>query len=72
VKKDTIAGRTGWDQVAAVVHDQIFEVKSTYILQPGPAALTEGVLQIHQALCHVHGLSAAKETSDTPDTTAAS
>ena len=28
-------------------HGHIYEVKSTYILQPGPAALTEGVRQLH-------------------------
>ena len=26
--------------------DQLYEVKSTFILQPGPAALTEGVAQL--------------------------
>ena len=30
--------------------DRIFEIKSTYILQPGPASLTEGLWQIHQYL----------------------
>ena len=29
---------------------QIYEVKSTYILQPGPAALTEGVRQLHDII----------------------
>ena len=41
VRKATIRERPGWDRVAAVRDDLIFEVKSTYILQPGPAALTE-------------------------------
>jgi iron complex transport system substrate-binding protein len=53
VRKATIAGRPGWSEVAAVRHGHVFEVKSTYILQPGPAALTEGVRQIHALLCHV-------------------
>jgi iron complex transport system substrate-binding protein len=47
VKKATIQSRPAWDRVAAVRDDRIFEIKSTYILQPGPAALTEGVAQIH-------------------------
>jgi iron complex transport system substrate-binding protein len=47
VRKETIRGRPGWDQVAAVQADRIFEVKSTYILQPGPASLTDGVRQLH-------------------------
>lgn len=40
-------GRARWGRVSAVQHDRIFEVKSTYILQPGPASLTEGVRQLH-------------------------
>ncbi len=47
VRKETIRGREGWSAIAAVADDRIFEVKSTYILQPGPAALTEGVRQLH-------------------------
>ena len=34
----------------------LYEVKSSYILQPGPAALTEGVRQVHAVLCGVVGL----------------
>jgi iron complex transport system substrate-binding protein len=30
--------------------DRIHEIKSTYVLQPGPASLTEGVRQIHEIL----------------------
>jgi iron complex transport system substrate-binding protein len=47
VKKKTIIGRQGWSQVSAVREDQIYEIKSTYILQPGPASLTDGVRQLH-------------------------
>ena len=50
MKKAAITGRPGWDQVRAVRDDRIFEIKSTYILQPGPASLTEGVRQIHEVL----------------------
>jgi iron complex transport system substrate-binding protein len=57
VRKSTITGRPGWDAVAAVRAGQIFEVKSTYILQPGPACLTEGVRQLHALLAHAHGLA---------------
>ena len=56
VRKATIRGRLGWDLVAAVRDDRIFEVKSTYILQPGPAALTEGVRQLHALIARAHGL----------------
>jgi len=50
MKKATIQHRPGWDRVSAVRHDRIFEIKSTYILQPGPAALTDGIAQIHDRL----------------------
>jgi iron complex transport system substrate-binding protein len=54
VKKAKISGRPGWDAVAAVRDRRIFEVKSTYILQPGPACLTEGVRQLHALLARIH------------------
>ncbi len=57
VKKAAIRGRAGWDAVTAVRENRIFEVKSTYILQPGPASLTEGVRQLHALLAGVHGLA---------------
>jgi iron complex transport system substrate-binding protein len=50
VRKEKIAARPGWDQIPAVRDGHIYEVKSTYILQPGPASLTEGVAQIHRIL----------------------
>src|SRR3989442_727868 len=58
VKKSTIQGRPGWDRIAAVRDDRIFEIKSTYILQPGPASLTDGVAQLHAHLS-ANALSAA-------------
>lgn len=56
VKKARVRQRAGWEAVPFVVHDRIYEVKSTYILQPGPAALTEGVRQVHAVLCRAVGL----------------
>jgi iron complex transport system substrate-binding protein len=50
MKKRTIVERPGWDRVSAVRRDHIYEVKSTYILQPGPASLTEGVRQLHECI----------------------
>ena len=55
VRKATIAGRPGWAEVPAVAHRHLYEIKSTYILQPGPAALTEGVRHIHALLAHATG-----------------
>jgi iron complex transport system substrate-binding protein len=50
MKKRTIVERPGWDRIAAVREDRIHEIKSTYILQPGPAALTDGVRQLHEII----------------------
>lgn len=55
MRKATITGREGWQQVAAIQHDHVYEVKSTYILQPGPASLTEGVRQVHALLARAVG-----------------
>lgn len=38
----------------AVQHDRIHEIPSTYILQPGPAALTDGVRLIHERLAAMY------------------
>lgn len=45
-KKDQLIKRENWDQINAVKNDFIFEIKSDIILQPGPAAVTEGVEQM--------------------------
>jgi iron complex transport system substrate-binding protein len=50
MKKRTIVERPGWERISAVRADRIYEIKSTYILQPGPASLTEGVRQLHAIL----------------------
>ncbi|HSC25675.1 MAG TPA: cobalamin-binding protein [Vicinamibacterales bacterium] len=50
MRKRTIVERPGWNQVSAVRTDHIYEIKSTYILQPGPASLTEGVARIRECI----------------------
>jgi iron complex transport system substrate-binding protein len=60
VNKASIRNRAGWQTIPAVKSEHIYEVKSTYILQPGPAALTEGVLQLHAILAHVTGIEVSK------------
>jgi iron complex transport system substrate-binding protein len=47
-RPENVAARTGWQDVPAVRHQQLFEIKSPDILQPGPAALTDGVAKMHQ------------------------
>ncbi len=53
VRKERITARPGWQDVPAVKNGHIYEVKSTYILQPGPAALTDGVQQLHAIISRV-------------------
>lgn len=50
VKKNDIRAREGWQGISACREGHIYEVKSTFILQPGPASLTEGVRQLHAIL----------------------
>ena len=45
-----VRARPGWQVVNAVKNDQLFEIKSAEILQPGPAALIDGVEQIHKII----------------------
>jgi iron complex transport system substrate-binding protein len=47
-RADKVAARAGWEQLSAVKHRQLHEVKSADILQPGPAALTDGLEQLHR------------------------
>jgi iron complex transport system substrate-binding protein len=47
-RPEKVAGREGWAAVPAVAQQRLFEIKSCDILQPGPAALTDGLAQLHQ------------------------
>ena len=47
-RPENVAARPGWQDVPAVRHAQVFEIKSADILHPGPAALTDGVAQLHR------------------------
>ena len=49
-RPEKAASREGWQDVPAVRNQQIFEIKSADILQPGPAALTDGVAQLHRII----------------------
>jgi iron complex transport system substrate-binding protein len=53
VRQQRIAQRDGWQDVPAIRNGHIYEIKSSYILQPGPAALTEGVRQLHHIIARV-------------------
>lgn len=49
-RPENVVAREGWSAVNAVRHQQLFEIKSPDILQPGPAALTDGVAKMHQII----------------------
>jgi iron complex transport system substrate-binding protein len=50
VVPDRIRNRPGWGDIPAVANNRIVEIKSPLILQPGPAALTDGLDAIVRAL----------------------
>jgi iron complex transport system substrate-binding protein len=54
-RPELVAARPGWRDVPAVRASALFEIKSPIILQPGPAALTEGLESIHKAIATVVG-----------------
>jgi len=49
-RPEKVAARPGFDAVPAVVHGELHEVKSSIILQPGPAALTDGIAELHRLI----------------------
>lgn len=50
VAPSRIASRPGWETIPAVRDGRIVEIKSALILQPGPAALTDGLDAIRAAI----------------------
>ncbi len=49
-RPERIASRQGWDRIPAVVNGEMHEIKSPIILQPGPAALTDGLDALHRLI----------------------
>ena len=45
-RPERVAARPGWNEIPAVRHGHVYEVKSALILQPGPAAVTDGVREL--------------------------
>ncbi len=52
-RPERVTARPGWQAIPAVRNGQLHEIKSAEILQPGPAALTDGVRHIHRLLLSV-------------------
>jgi iron complex transport system substrate-binding protein len=53
VKPERIVSRPGFENIDAIRHGRIREIKSTLILQPGPASLTDGLRELH---AHIRAL----------------
>ena len=49
-RAERVAERPGWGDVPAVRNGELHEVKSAIILQPGPAALTEGLAELRRII----------------------
>jgi iron complex transport system substrate-binding protein len=63
VSKQEIIDRPRWASTSAIKNGHIYEVPSSCILQPGPAALTEGARQLHAILARVAGVNIAPSLS---------
>lgn len=49
-RPEQVAARPGWEQVPAIRTGHVREIKSSIILQPGPAALTDGLREVHAVI----------------------
>ena len=58
-RPERVAARAGWDVIPAVRAGQMFEIKSPIILQPGPAALFDGLDALHAVVAQWANRSAA-------------
>ncbi len=61
-RPERVRERPGWEAVPAVQTGDVYEIKSAVILQPGPAALTEGVRQMHELFAGWSARSASNRT----------
>ena len=57
-RPERVATRAGFDRIPAVQHQDLYEIKSSLILQPGPAALTDGLAELEKIIRHWAGLLA--------------
>lgn len=65
-RPEKVAARAGWAEVPAVRDGQLFEIKSCDILQPGPAALTDGLAQLHRHFAAWAAAQAGGSCADLP------
>jgi len=56
LRPERVMARPGFDRTPAVQHQDVYEIKSSLILQPGPAALTDGLAALEKIFCQWAGL----------------
>ena len=49
-RPERVMARPGFDRTPAVQHQDLYEIKSSLILQPGPAALTDGLTELQNII----------------------
>ena len=49
-RPEKVMARPGFDRTPAVQRQDVYEIKSSLILQPGPAALTDGIEQLQNII----------------------
>jgi len=49
-RPERVVARPGFDRIPAVRHQDMYEIKSSLILQPGPAALTDGLTELQRVI----------------------
>jgi iron complex transport system substrate-binding protein len=49
-RPEQVKARAGWESVPAIITNDVYEVKSPLILQPGPAALTDGLAELRRII----------------------
>ena len=56
-RPEGVMARPGFDRTPAVQNQDVYEIKSSLILQPGPAALTDGLAALEKIFCQWAGLT---------------
>ena len=56
-RPERVMVRPGFDRTPAVQHKNMYEIKSSLILQPGPAALTDGLAELQKIVGRWAGLT---------------
>jgi len=49
-RPERVVARAGFDRIPAVQRQEMYEIKSSLILQPGPAALTDGLTELQRII----------------------